>query len=219
MATETARLGEGLSDGGFSNVAMIVPARRLATTCGPSIPFCETMIEFANPVAPDRDLGKEYNRVIRQTGLPWVCLTDCDALFLTRMDQVRATMVEAITHYPENGLFTCVTNRIYNRAQQLGGFSENSDILPHLKIALEQIAKPLDVVASARPISGFMMLVSKRLWEKVGGFPEGGRFLQVDTKFSNRCRRAGSPPLVIRNIYMFHLYRFGTSRNDVSHLV
>lgn len=178
------------------------------------------MIDFVTPVAPDKCLGKEYNRAMADSKQPWVCIRDCDTAFLTPMDIVLQHMLEYIRIYPQCGLFTCLTNRVYNKHQlHEGHFSDETDIMHHIRIAQDRIKSGLAAPVSPNPLSGFLMLIKKELWKEVGGYREQGRILGTDNEFSEACRKAGSLPRVMHTIYLFHVYRLGmASRYDVSHL-
>lgn len=179
------------------------------------------MIDFVTPVAPDRDLGKEYNRVMRNAQNPWVCIRDCDTMFLTPMDGVYDVMRRAIEVHPDCGLFSCITNRIYWPHQRYDDEACDPvpDILYHRRIAESMMKAPsLIMDFSNKPISGFCMLLSKAWWNRVGGFPEGGKLLHVDKQFSKKCLALG-PIGIIRNIYVFHYYRLHSNHTDKSHLV
>ena len=180
----------------------------------------KTQIDFVTPVAPGKDLGAEYNRAMGQSTCPWVCIRDCDTMFLTPMSGILAEMLRYIEVYPKCGLFTCLTNRIWTPEQQLDRkFSEDRNIENHIILAESQLTECNAGPVCEAPISGFLMLIKKNLWEKVGGFPEGGKFLGVDNRFCEDCRKAGSPPRVMHSIYVFHIYRMREGREYKKHLL
>lgn len=175
-------------------------------------------IDFVTPVAPDRDLGAEYNRVMRSCQAPWVCIRDCDTMFLTRMDVVRRALEEYIEMSP-TGLLTCLTNRIYNPAQRLPGMEDIYAVKPHIAKAKGLIAGKPALEPSPLRIGGFFMLVRKSLWEEVGGFDEGRGLIRVDGSFSDKCSEAGNPPMVMQTVYVFHVYRMLEGKGYREHLV
>lgn len=179
------------------------------------------VIDFVTPVSPEANLGAAYNRVMRN--IPpggWACIRDCDTAFLVPMSDVLAHMYRYIKKYPKCGLFTCLTNRIYAREQLYKGhFSEATDLMAHIDIAEDLISHKHTAPETPSPISGFLMLVSREMWDRVGGFSERGRFLGIDNKFGEACRRKGSPPRVMKSIYVFHVYRMGKGRTYKKHLL
>ena len=126
-----------------------------------------------------------------------------------------------IKQYPKCGLFTCLTNRLGQKEQLYKGkFSNESDMRKHLKIAEECKNRKREAPVAKHATSGFLMLISYDMWKAVGGFREReNNFLHVDWNFANRAKKhSADNPRVMQTIYLFHVYRLGTHKNDTSHL-
>ena len=179
-------------------------------------------IRFFTPVADDKNLGKTYNRVMSQLKPgEWACIRDCDTCFLTRVDWILAEMQAYIKQYPKCGLFTCLTNRVGQKEQLYKGkLSNESDMQKHLKIAKACAQRKREAPVAKRPTSGFLMLISYDMWKAIGGFREtSDTFLHVDWNFAKKAKKySADNPRVMQTIYLFHVYRLGTHKNDISHL-
>lgn len=169
------------------------------------------------PYAADKDLGREYNRIMSL--IPdneTACLMDIDAMFLT--PQQPGIIMQYIEKYPE-AVLTCYTNRISPISKQLlgGKINENSDHRFHEAIAKEMQLQPMSVRMIGNSISGFLMVVPKAIWHKVK-FVEGIGCLGVDTYFSRALHKKRIPILLMENIYIFHSYRMENGVKDKNHL-
>ena len=173
------------------------------------------MIIAASPYAPSKQLGTAYNQFMaRLWPDDWGCLIDHDAMFTTTI--WHAQMVEAIKTKPDAGLFVPRTNRIGCGWMKLPGVSpKNHDMLYHRKIGWDLSEKHggdvlTDVTIweeqpSKKPLSGVLMLISKDVWNLVGGFKPG--FLTVDNDMHSRIRKAGLKVYLMESVYIYHYYR------------
>lgn len=170
-------------------------------------------IHVKTPYAEDKNLGRAYNRAFGDIEeRDWVCLIDHDVMFLT--PDAIGLMYEYVRSYPETGIFTCYTNRIHPlaTAQLLDGkVSENTDIRYHTQIAQNQKRYGVTVTEIGHVISGFLMLVSKKTWNKVK-FPEHGKCLGVDNLFSQAVLNEGKKIYRMDGLYVWHTYRL----NDIT---
>ncbi len=178
------------------------------------------MILTASPYRKDKNLGKAYNNFFKLLGPDdWGCLVDGDVCFVTPS---WGSIIEGyVERYSSAGLFTCWTNRVHasQRIQLLGGKqSDNWDIISHREKALTLENQLWRVTELHSVISGMVMVISKRVWEEVGGFTERRRCLGVDNDFSMRLFNSGYKILRMDGLYVFHLYR---PKNvlDKSHLL
>lgn len=172
---------------------------------------------IVTPYACDKDLGKEYNRIM--TLIPegeHACLMDIDAMFLTGRQP--AIIEDYIQKYPE-AVLTCYTNRVSPLSKQLlhGKVNENADVKTHIPCAVMMQMKPMSVRRVNNCISGFLMVVPKSVWNKVK-FAEGMGCLGVDTKFSKHLHINHVPILLMENLYIFHSYRLQYGIYEKSHL-
>lgn len=165
-------------------------------------------ILYSQPFREDKNIGAYYNQVkdaTRKMGFDAVCFTDGDSCFTTH---TYGTQIADIKRkHPEGALFTCMTNRIYNKAQlHEGKKSENFNFLDHWKIG-EELQKKYysDVELLDNPaelLSGVLMLVP--YWNNLR-FKDG--CLGVDNDFHKKCLDKRLPVYLMKGVYMFHYYR------------
>lgn len=193
-----------------------------------------TYIPYA-PLDKKQNLGWAYNNFMEKIGLDdWACFLDHDAMFTTRDWYGQ---LEAIVQQNEGvGCFTAMTNRIGNPMQTanydfakweqapdrkafhreaLKEHYSNHDIRFHRTLGkqlFEEFGLQVSELTLQWPMSGVLMLVSKRTWEKVR-FTEG--FLGVDNQFHTDCVHQGLPVYLMEGVYVYHWYR---GDGDVSHL-
>lgn len=180
-------------------------------------------VNIMTPYSLEKNLGKAYNEAMRQIGDDdWACLIDHDVLFLTpdagRILHEYAVMIE--NHYDRRPcLLTCYTNRIHHSSPQLLSphGADETDMLFHLALAEDAKKNLYKVKEIDKNISGFLMLLPKRLWLEFP-FDESGKCLGVDTNFWKRLKMAGIPMFLMMGMYVFHLYRMGKPITDKTHL-
>lgn len=176
-------------------------------------------IHVKTPFAEDKNLGRAYNEAFEDLEeRDWVCLKDHDVLFLTP-DAINL-MYEYVRSFPETGIFTCYTNRIHPlSADQLldGRVNENTCIKYHSERAYNQKRFGITVTEINHPISGFLMLVSKKTWREIK-FSEAGKCLGVDNDFSANVLERGKKIYRMESLYVFHLYRLMHGITNKDHL-
>ena len=177
------------------------------------------MIHIKTPFALDKNLGRAYNEAFE--GVPdgdWVCLIDRDVCFLS--PNSIPIMHEYIKQWPDTGIFTCFTNRIHQLATDQLYFDEPSEddrVSNWEKIAEQQEDSKLDVTEIKHPISGFLMLISKKTWNEIKFFPDGS-CLGVDNVYSHDVLMTGRKIYRMDKIVVWHSYRLKNIR-DKSHLL
>jgi GT2 family glycosyltransferase len=172
------------------------------------------MIHVKTPFALDKNLGNAYNIAFEDLlNDEWVCLIDHDVLFLTP-NSIRI-MYDYIAKYPD-AMFTCLTNRIHPLAVDQLYFdkpSDNDSIRFWQNIAESQeINCKEEVTEINHEISGFLMLVSKRMWNEIK-FLDSGKCLGVDNDFSSRVLARGKKILRMNKIVVWHSYRLDDIKN------
>jgi GT2 family glycosyltransferase len=171
------------------------------------------------PFDQNKNLGKAYNKAFEDVEeRDWVCLIDHDVLFLTP-DAINL-MYEYARSFPDTGIFTCYTNRIHPlAADQLldGKVNENTCIKYHSERAYNQKRFGVTVGEINHVISGFLMLVSKKTWNKIK-FTESGKCLGVDNDFSANVLAQGKKIYRMNSLYVWHTYRLTNGITDKSHL-
>jgi len=149
----------------------------------------------------------------------WACFTDGDTLHL--LSEYGMYLDEYIKTYPEVGLWTCMTNRVYQSYQLLSGsIDSNHDILYHRKLAAENIDKnrlQLALLDNPKlPLSGCMMMISKEVWKLTGGFSEG--CLGVDNLMHVAVLKTSYKVGLMKGIYLYHFYRGDKDYTNTDHL-
>jgi GT2 family glycosyltransferase len=174
---------------------------------------------FFSPYAQDGNLGRAYNEYMDLVPHDddWVCFYDRDVMFLT--PDYGSQIREIISLCPDAGLLTCLTNRIGCPAQLYEGtVSDEPNILHHAAIAVrQQQHHRLEVEKIPAPVSGFLMVIKKRVWRNVR-FSEQRELLGVDWQFSKRLAAKGYPIHLMKGLYVFHYYRLREGINDTRHL-
>ncbi len=179
------------------------------------------MTYYFTPYSTTKNLGAEYNKymALLQDGDTAV-VTDGDTCFLT---PDYGMLIDAyVTKYPD-AVLTCWTNRINEKAeQQYPQHRDEPDMRVHMEVAATLVDAPVhDVTALHGFVSGFLMVIPKKVWSLVGGFAEQqvyeGRgphnLLGCDNDFTNRVRGAGVTILRMNRLYIWHTYRLLTNSN------
>lgn len=172
------------------------------------------------PYSVEKDLGKAYNEYMSLIGEDdWACIRDGDTMFLT---PDFGDIVFNYAYQNPGCVLTCYTNRIHPFAKEQ--LVENTDInspniLHQISIAEYNLKTYNDFAYKCfGPLSGFLMLIPKSVWNKVK-FKEGVGLLGVDTQFYKDLRAANIPILRMDGLYIWHTYRLGKNIKDTTHLV
>lgn len=160
------------------------------------------------PYVPGGQLGKEYNRILEKTDSDWILFLDHDVLLCN--PHWYRICENAINSLPDAGMFTCYTNAISCQYQKVGQVlptkGANSSVMDHLKLSEELYNEFGDSYTKVGQISGFFMLISRKAWEDVGGFPGEG-FYKEDRNFSGRLLRKGYGIYRLDGLYVYHIYK------------
>lgn len=176
------------------------------------------MIHHMTPFRSDKDLGRAYNEAFKLIGDDdWICLRDIDTLFLTH--DAPNIIEEYVKMFPEAGILTCLTNRIGTKEQRTLGFCDpEPNLVKHLNTA-EKFAKgKRTFFKTDNPISGFLMVISKRTWMQYK-FQEGGKCLGIDTEYSRTILNEGLDIVIMEDVYVWHTYRLLQGISNKKHLV
>lgn len=177
---------------------------------------------YFTPGRGDKNLGQSYNDHCALAGPDdWICVRDGDTIFLNPYwpKQIEDIIIKHGDRYP---LISCYTNRLGLEWQLPYGFSENSDILHHTKLADKHYQEFYDeVITSPRETAGLFMLFPKSTWDKVKfepGLTNGGTF--IDWAFANAVMTKLGRIGIAKGIYLFHFYRFNRkNKRDYEHLL
>ena len=162
------------------------------------------------PYSTEGTLGDAYNEFMEIVpDGDWACFIDHDAMFTTGM--WKQHMESVIKDYPDYGMFTGVTNRIYNRHQRVSGIeTSNHNYIYHKGVgeaAYNQygtLVDPLDTDGYTVFMSGMLILISKDTWNKIK-FRSG--FLGVDNAMHVECLYNDINVGRMNGLYIYHYYR------------
>lgn len=175
----------------------------------------------------DWNHGYALNRIMdRANGWDWVCFVDNDAMHTTC--SFTRQMEDVIHAYPE-GSFTCWTNRCAcpwqvwqpEKARRgLASKNDSDDMARHRtlgrELALKHWGKATDFTDS-QLWSGFLMLIAKRTWVKIGGVVEG-KYKGTDNDIHARIKAAGMRIYRMDGVYVYHWYGEDTEKkHDIAH--
>ena len=170
---------------------------------------------FVIPYRLDKNLGKAYNDIMRMSDQT-VCFTDGDTMFLT--PDFGHIIEDYHNRFPD-AVLTCRTNRIHHLSKQLDGKMDEECNVRELLIKAEE-RKHLKTVTEIKPgegMSGLLMVVPKKVWEKVP-FVENGGCLGVDSQFRIDLHNAGIKTYIMDGLFIFHQYRFLQGAGYKKHL-
>lgn len=160
----------------------------------------------------DKNIGKAINDIVKNIGEnDWVCLRDIDTIPILHKEFIK--QCQDIADRGSHDLIGCITNRmglerqLYNRK-----ISEDFNIKNHIPIAKELHKKHGSKVNThVGTVGGVMMMFSKKVWTKVGGFDEGGivnsQGHYFDYTFSKKVSSNRGRIGIADGVYVFHLYR------------
>lgn len=144
----------------------------------------------------------------------WICFLDGDTLFLSKnWGHIIDRYIKA---YPETGLFTSYASRCsYIRQIPRIGNNINSDMKFHILVSrkLERFASNLDVKDINDKIAGHLMLIKKSTWMEIESevsqiiIEKNKTILGVDTAISKTILKHGKRILLMKAIYLLHLFR------------
>ena len=174
----------------------------------------------------DKNYGKALNDFISliPNADDIVVITDGDVMFLT---PDFGKHIEEITEAnPSTDIFGCMMNRIgvpEQRILQADYLYNESDINIHFNIAnnpdfmrnniIRTMVKPTN-----GPIAAACMWFRRSVWDQVK-FKENS--IRFDMEFTFEARKKGFKLGIAPGLYVFHLYRWGSSdpANDYKHLL
>jgi len=171
------------------------------------------MIYYSTPYRTDKNIGKYYNDFMSLLGEnDWACFVDGDTMFTTPFfgKQIEDCI-------KEDAVYTAVTNRVGTSYQVIGDWN-NNDLEYHRKLGQtlsDTKYRDLKDITNESPLSGVLILLSKKLWKEVGGFSEGA--LGVDNSIHIRAREHSKKVYLMEGVYLLHYYR-GGDRKKTDHL-
>lgn len=177
------------------------------------------MIYYSIPFDSTKNLGVYYNKFmsILPNDNDFGCFIDADAMFTTHT--YGKQLEDIAKEYPQVGVFVGVTNRIgckwqlapeadrvTNDVKYHREFGEA--LLKNKYLYCEDVThKPKEYV-----LSGFLIMIKKSTWKKIGGFKETG-MLGVDNDIHWKCQDHNIPVYKMDGVYLYHWYRNGEAKN------
>jgi GT2 family glycosyltransferase len=169
----------------------------------------------AIPWDSDKNIGQSYNSFMEMVDDDdWVCFLDGDAVHTSHFFGSRIEQI--IDANPEYSLFTCYTNRVFCSWQIPPNVDKTTnDQKYHREFGdklWDQNKTNVIDVTDKQLLSGVMILLSKDIWQRVGGFNSKG-MLGVDNDIHKKVRNSGSKVGLMTGIYLQHWYRGGDYTN------
>jgi GT2 family glycosyltransferase len=156
------------------------------------------MIYHFRPYSVDKQFADAINTHCNLVPNPddWIVITDGDMMFLT--PDWGVIIDRAIKdHGNEYDLLGCWVNRVNPTSGQFNAKDHYS-----VALAASQIEANITVTDK---IGGFFMCFKKATWDKVGGFKQNTKWVDID--FCNSITNSGGKIGLINQLYVFHLYR------------
>lgn len=170
-------------------------------------------IDICIPFDQDRNIATAYNRAVNNSIADWILLLDYDVTILdSRFYSQLLSIIKKVDS--SCGLITCYTNRLGHRTlkhQLLIDAPQNDDLEEHAKFSDKLYnlygSEVEDITQKARiiPISGFFMLLPRKIAESVGFRGEG--LLGCDNNFCADLISKGYTIWLAKGLYVFHRYK------------
>jgi hypothetical protein len=177
-------------------------------------------VHYSIPWNSEKNIGKSYNKTMSLVGSDdWVCFIDGDAVHTSHFFGTRIESV--IDNNPDYTLYTCYTNRVNCGYQIAPNVDKNTNDMDYHRTFGENIwntysTQVMDITKNSE-LSGMLILIKKKSWEKVGGFLEE-KMLGVDNDIHRKVRNIGEKVGLMKGIYVQHWYRGGDYKNK-AHLL
>jgi len=179
-----------------------------------------------NPIIPyslEKNLVYEYNyemsRIPKDDDFGF--FLDHDVLMTTYFWKKQIN--EVVNKYPECSMFLATCNRLNEMSihQRIANLKDTNDIEYHREVGqLRWDEYGVEIIDYSIPkpchFSGFLMLIRKSLWKKIGGFKawnEKSNILGIDSRLHQDLYEAGEKVYVMKGIYLYHWYRGGNLTN------
>lgn len=182
------------------------------------------MIYYSVPYNSDKNIGKYYNDFMKilPNDEDFACFVDGDTIFTT--PDFGSIIESVVEEYPQIECFTCLTNRVGCKWQVLPGIDEdNNDMSYHreiglsMKVIYSNTCVDVTDVSKWEVMSGVLILISKRLWKKIGGFKEDG-MLGIDNDLHWKIQQHNEKIYLMKGLYLYHWYRWPNPKNK-THLL
>jgi hypothetical protein len=175
------------------------------------------MIFYSIPWSTEKNIGKYYNAFMEKIGEDdYACFIDSDSCFTTTY--FGKQIEDIVKKYPECGLFTAMSNRIFPSWQKTGNYNSN-DIAEHRIFGKNLFDTKYDNIVDItkkNDLSGVLILISKKVWIKLGGFKIEG-MLGIDNDIHYKANLHNEKVYIMTGVFLYHWYR-GGDHSFVDHL-
>ena len=180
-------------------------------------------ISFISAFDTEKNIGKEYNRLIENINDEWIFIKDGDCLFLTTDygDRI-AKIIDA--NKDKYDIIGCMTNRLNlnTHHQRIEGMENEHSVTAHIKLSNDLWNQHGTNCKDnlLKPIGAMCMCFKRKVWEQI-------RFTETDSMHFDKifCDQAMNLDYKIgiaEGFYVFHLYRWefkDKPQNHVGHLI
>jgi len=182
-----------------------------------------TIIENT-PWSSEKKLTQAYNMFMeRLRPGEWALFRDSDTMFST--PDYQAIIEECVLRNPDASAFTGITNRIGCKWQLAPNIDVTSNDMEYHrgmgKKYKEEFGSTCKDMTKRAAWSGFLMVVSKDIWDKFGGL-DGDGMETIDNQIHRKIRDAGGKIMQMKGVYLYHWYSNywpeKPGRRDKSHL-
>lgn len=175
------------------------------------------MIFYCIPYSTNGRLFQAYNEYASLVKDPndYICFLDGDTMFLVK--HWGHVIERYVKEYPDAGLYTCYASRCSYRAQiPKHGDNTNPNLNFHIGVAKllnRKHSLKLGVKYLNRRIAGHLMMIKKSTWDEIKADvakeveDRDKRILGVDTIISRAILKRDKKILVMRAVYLLHLFR------------
>lgn len=177
------------------------------------------MFEIYIPYSLEKNIGKEYNRIMGNLTVSHAVFMDGDMMFLN--SNFGHIIQDYIDRCPD-AVLTCKTNRTHRLSESQRDNQCNSENVWECLIHAKNLSDRSVSIATG-PLSMLLMVIPKKVWEQhnfteVNKYrPDETNMLGVDNDWTNRIRAAGVPVYVMNGLFMYHQYRLLTG--EKTHLL
>lgn len=162
------------------------------------------MFDITIPFSPTRALGAAYNDAMERSNKDFVLLLDHDVL-LGLTGKWYDLCMNVISNH-DFDVATCWCNQGGSAHRGVISLPEySSPEMKHQMMVAERIWSEHGYsVTPINCLTGFFMLVNKKSWKEMGGFPEEPCISGIDQDYMRRLNDESRTILRINGLYVYH---------------
>jgi GT2 family glycosyltransferase len=162
------------------------------------------VLDIRVPYATDKNLGKEYNRILAESTSDWVLLLDHDVFLALNRKWYEICVHTMLNH--SSALATCWTNKGGSALPWIAHPETEpiADLNFHKAMSKQIFNTHGFSVTPIKKATGFFMLINKKDWQEVGGFPGKG-MVQEDWGYCDKLNEAGKKIVRMDGLYVYHM--------------